>query len=456
MKKTTTDLLNGNIAEQILLFFFPIMFGSIFQQLYNTVDAMIVGNVVGTAALGAVGGSTGTVINLLIGFVVGLSSGATVVIAQAYGSRNRDEVQRGVYSGMFLALVLGVFLTIVGVTTASGMLHLLNVPEDMFDLSLTYMRMYLIGLIPTLIYNTGAGILRAAGDSKRPLYYLIVSCIVNIILDILFVAVFGWGVSGAALATVISQVASCLLVLRDMKNTDDMYVFTFRELHVDFRVLKKILIIGLPVGIQSVLYSVSNLFIQAGVNQYGTTTVAAYTAFGKIDALFWNTSGALGTAALTFCGQNFGAGNITRVKKSIWISIMMYVIGALAISGVCLLAGPLLYRLFSSDPEVIENGMGILRFICPLWFTFCFVEVISSACRGCGDSLVPMLITSIGVGALRIGWITLYPGKTIYDTLLCYPVTWIITSTMFLIYYLLGRWMKRAMKVKNIQSIKNV
>lgn len=444
--KNQLDMLNGNIAELILLFFLPILCGSLFQQLYNTVDAIVVGNFVGKQALAAVGGSTGTIINLLVGFVVGLASGATVVIAQYYGKHETEGVEKGVYSSMFLAISLGFVLTIGGIILTPWMLHLLNVPADILDYSITYMRIYLVGTIPSLIYNNGAGILRAVGDSKRPLYFLIASCITNIILDILFVVIFQWGVSGVAIATTISQIVSACLTLRVLSHTTESYSFHINKLTFDKDILLRIIEIGFPVGIQSCLYSLANLFIQSSVNSYGTDTVAAYTAFGKIDALFWNTSGALGQAVLTFCGQNFGAGKIDRVKKGIRIGIFIYFIGAGTISLVCYFGGDFLYHLFTQDTEVIRIGMDILKFICPLWATFCFVEILSSSIRACGDSLIPMIITAIGIGAFRIGWILFYPSTTIFDTLICYPISWVMTSIFFLVYYIQGGWLKKSLK----------
>lgn len=444
--KKQLDMLNGNITQLILLFFFPIFCGSLFQQLYNTVDAIVVGNFVGKQALAAVGGSTGTVINLLVGFVVGLASGATVVIAQYYGRHEEEGVQKGVYSSMFLAIFLGFVLTIIGILLAPWILTLLNVPSDIMNYSIIYMRIYMVGMIPSLIYNNGAGILRAVGDSKRPLYFLIASCITNIILDIVFVVIFKFGVAGVAIATTISQIVSSFLTLYVLSKTTESYSFHLRHLSFDRETLLRIIEIGFPVGIQSCLYSVANLFIQSSVNGYGTDTVAAYTAFGKIDALFWNTSGALGQAVLTFCGQNFGAGKVDRVKKGIHSGVLIYILGAGAISLFCYFGGNALYHLFTQDAEVIRIGMSILKFICPLWATFCFVEILSSSIRACGDSLVPMLITALGIGAFRIGWILFYPSSTIFNTLICYPISWIMTSIFFLIYYIQGGWLKKSLK----------
>lgn len=450
IKRVKPDLLNGNISQQILLFFFPVLFGTLFQQLYNTADAIVVGNFVGKEALGAVGGSTGTVINLLVGFVTGLSSGATVIIAQYYGSGERDGVQKGVYSGMFLAVSLGAVLTLFGLYGAGTILKLLNVPDAIYPYSLSYMRIYMLGMIPTMIYNTGAGVLRAIGDSRRPLYFLIASCITNIILDILFVAIGGWGVRGVAVATVISQLISCVLTLMVLSHTHESYHFELKKLHFDKDVLKRILIIGLPTGIQATLYGFANLFIQSGVNSYGTDTVAAYTAFGKIDALFWNASGAFGTAMLTFSGQNFGAGNVARVKKGIRQGTMMYLLITGAISAACWFFGPFFYRLFTPDREVIRIGMELLRYLCPFWPTFVFVEILSSSIRACGDSLVPMIMTGLGVGAMRILWILFYPSQSIFDTLRCYPISWILTSVLFLAYYLEGGWLRRSLKQRSM------
>ncbi len=444
--KKQLDMLNGNIAELILIFFFPILCGSLFQQLYNTVDAIVVGNFVGKEALAAVGGSTGTVINLLVGFVTGLASGATVVIAQYYGKHEEDGVQKGVYSSMFLAITLGLLLMIVGIVLAPWILKILNVPSDILSLSTLYMRIYMIGMIPSLIYNNGAGILRAVGDSKRPLYFLIASCITNIILDILFVMVFQWGVAGVAIATTISQVVSAYLTLRVLSKTTESYAFHLNHLSFDKNILIRIIEIGFPVGIQSCLYSVANLCIQSSINSYGTDAVAAWAAFGKIDALFWNSSGALGQAVLTFCGQNFGAGQVDRVKKGIHVGTLIYIIGAATISLVCYFGGDLLFHLFTQDTNVIQIGLAVLRFSCPFWTTFCFVEILSSSIRACGDSFVPMVLTALGIGAFRIGWIFLYPSNTLFDTIVCYPISWVMTSILFILYYLQGGWLKKSLQ----------
>ena len=441
-----SDILNGTIWKQILIFFFPILFGTFFQQLYNTVDAVIVGNFVGKEALGAVGGSTGTLINLLVGFVTGVSSGATVVISQYYGRRDADGVQHSVQSGMFLAVVCGCVMMFVGFVFAPDFLKMMNVPEDILGYSITYMRIYFLGVVPMLIYNMGAGILRAVGDSKRPLYFLIAACICNIVLDILFVVVFKWEVFGVGLATTISQIVSCILTLIVLKKTEDSYHFDLKKMKCSFATLKQIVVLGLPAGIQSCLYSVSNLLIQTTVNGYGTDTVAAFTAFGKIDALFWMMTGAFGTAVMTFVGQNFGAGNIERVKKGMAQTILMQIAATIVLSSILYFGGSIFYRLFTPDQEVIRIGMEILKFLCPTWILFVFIEVYSSGIRACGDALNPMLMTAFGICGTRMIWIFFGPTATILEALFCYPVSWALTSTLFILYYLRGGWLKRSLK----------
>lgn len=436
------NLLQGNITQQLLLFFFPIMFGSIFQQLYNTVDAIVVGNYVGKEALGAVGGSTGTIMQLLTGFMIGLSTGATVVIAQYYGKRDESGVNKGVNAGIFIALVLGLFLCVGTIYNAPVILHAMKVPDAVYDYSVLYLRICMLGLIPTAIYNTGAGVLRAVGDSKRPLYFLIVSCVMNIFLDILFVVVFKLGVMGVASATLLSQITSCLCTLFVLCTAKDIYRFDIRKFSVDLSILKRIVTIGIPSGIQTCFYAIANLVIQTSINTYGTDTVAAWTAFNKIDTLYWNSSGALGTAVLTFAGQNYGAGKIDRVKKGVTTALIIYNIGTIAITAICWFGSSFLLQLFTSDKEVIRIGVQMTKFLSVFWITFSFTEIYTSTMRACGDSIRPMIITACSIAILRIIWIVVYPAKTIIDTLMCYPLSWIVASILFIFYYRSGVWLK--------------
>ena len=311
-----TDITNGVIWKQLLLFFFPILFGTFFQQLYNTVDAVVVGQFVGKEALAAVGGSTSVLINAFIGFFVGLSSGATVVISQFYGGGRHDKVSRAVHTAASICLIMGAFFMITGLIAAPYVLKAMDTPADIIDDSVTYLRIYFGGILFPLIYNMGSGILRAVGDSKHPLYFLIVCCITNLVLDVLFVAVFHWGVAGAAIATLISQAVSAILILSSLGRTDQSYHFNPKQICLDVTILKDIIRIGLPAGFQSVMYSASNIIIQSSINTFGTNIVAAWTAYGKIDATFWMIMGAFATSITTFVGQNFGAQKYHRVRQS--------------------------------------------------------------------------------------------------------------------------------------------
>ena len=301
------QITEGVIWKQLLLFFFPILFGTFFQQLYNTIDAMIVGRYVGKEALSAVGGITGTLINLLVGFFVGLSSGATVIISQYYGAKRPKHVSLAVHTAIAFCLVGGIALMILGIILAPFALRATGTPAEIIPYAVLYMRIYFIGIIGNLIYNIGSGILRAIGDSKRPLYFLIVSCFVNIVLDLLFVVVFHMGVAGAAWATILSQLVSALLVIYVLTHTKESYRLMLRNIRIAPDMLARIIQIGFPAGLQSVMYSVSNVVIQAGVNGLGTDTVAAWTAYGKLDGLFWMMINAFGISITTFVGQNYGA-----------------------------------------------------------------------------------------------------------------------------------------------------
>lgn len=431
------DITEGVIWKQLLIFFFPILIGTFFQQLYNTADAIIVGRYLGKEALSAVGGTTGTLINLLVNFFVGLSSGATVIISQYYGGERYEDVVDSIYSALGIAIVGGTILMVVGIAAAPTALTAMNTPEDIIGYSLIYIRIYFSGMIVNMIYNVGAGILRAMGDSKRPLYFLIISCMVNIVLDLLFVAVFKMGISGAAIATVISQFISAVLVLLVLRGDNKPYQIQLKKIHINKVKSEKIFRIGLPAGIQSVMYGISNILIQSCINTFGTNTVAAWTAYSKIDGLFWMTMGAFGVSITTFVGQNYGAGKIERVKKGVVQCSGISMFAAIALSFILYFSSKYLFLLFTSDLVVIETGEKILKFLVPAYFTFVFIEILSGALRGMGDSLIPMIITGCGVCGLRIVWIiSVVPFKNNVETILAsYPISWAITSVLFIFYY---------------------
>lgn len=444
--KSVHSITEGAIAKPLLALFFPIMFGTFFQQLYNTSDAVIVGNFVGKEALAAVGGPTGVLINLLVGFFTGLSSGATVIISQFYGARKDDNVNRAVHTSLLLAIVGGLCLTLIGLLFAPAALTAIGTPDDILQHSVLYLRVYFIGMIPSMIYNMGSGILRAVGDTKRPLYYLIFSCFLNIALDILFVAVLPLGVVGAALATVLAQLISASLILFVLYRSQETYQFVPSRLYFTSNILRNIVHIGLPAGLQSVMYSFSNVIIQSSVNSFGTDTIAAWTAYSKIDGLFWMTMGAMGVAVTTFAGQNYGAKQYDRIRRCVRISLLTTFAITIIISTVLLLCGPLVFRLFTEDSIVIDKGVAILRFMVPCYLTYICIEILSGAVRGAGNALIPMVMTCFGVCVLRIVWIfTAVPKwNSMTTVMMSYPITWVTTSVLFILYYASGVWLKHA------------
>ena len=429
----------------MLLFFLPILFGTFFQQLYNTVDAVIVGQFVGKEALAAVGGSSGAIINLLVGFFVGLASGATVIIAQGYGASDRSTVSLAVHTGIALSITAGGGLTVLGTMLGGTLLSWMGTPQDVFAGSKTYLTIYFLGMIPNLLYNIGSGILRAVGDSKRPLYYLIATCFVNIALDLLFVAVFHWGVAGVAIATVASQAVSALLVLETLVKGRGIVHLEPRQIRFHGPTLRRIVAIGIPSGIQSAMYAISNLLIQSGVNSFGTDTMAAWTAFGKLDTLYWMGSGAFSTAVSTFAGQSYGAGDYKRMKRTVREGAAMNLVYALALSTAMFFGGRYALRLFLEDEAVIGFGVTMTRFISTGYILFIPIELLSAACRSAGDSLRPTVMTAIGICGFRVAWLfTVLPVWHVRELLyVSYPLSWILTSAMFLVYYRKGTWLHR-------------
>ncbi len=441
------SITEGVIWKQLLIFFFPILIGTFFQQLYNTVDTIIVGQYVGKQALAAVG-TTGTLINLLVGFFVGLSSGATVIISQFFGAGDGKSVSRAVHTSIALALAGGVILTALGLLTARPSLELLGVPEEVIDDALTYINVYYAGMVACLIYNVGTGILRAIGDSKMPLYVLIACCLVNIVLDLLFVVAFHWDVFGVALATVLSQVVSAALIMLRLLLTRESYRVELKRIRFHWDIFKGVLRIGLPSGIQSMMYSLSNLIIQAAINSFGTDAIAAWAAIGKIDGFIWMVMGAFGISITTFAGQNFGAGKYERMKRGNRVCLSMALGSTLALSAVVFFFGGSLLHFFTGDEAVIAIGRDFFQVLAPSYFTYVFIEILSGTIRGAGEALQPMLITTFGVCGLRVLWMALAVPlhHTMQMVAMNYPVTWVVTSIVFIVYYLRMNWLKRSVR----------
>ena len=413
-------IITGSIPRQLLLFFFPIWLGTMFQQLYNTVDTLIVGNFVGTQALAAVG-ATSSFVQLLVGLFVGLCSGAGVIIAQSFGAGDHDEVNRQVHTALALAIAGGAALTVIGLLISRPVLRLMQ----------------------------------TVGDSKRPLYFLIVASIVNIVLDIVLVAVIPLGVAGAAIATVASQAVSAVLTVRCIHGSQGMpWHLQLKNIRIERSVLLAICRIGLPGAAQSALYSISNMTIQSAINGFGTVAVAAWSVYGKIDFLFWMTVSSFGIAVTTFAGQNFGARQYDRVRRGTMTCLAMTAGTTLCISLALYPSAQLLFRLFSSDDAVVAQGVQMMHYLVPVYMTYICIEIFSGALRGCGDVRVPTIITVFAVCIMRIVWLAVaLPFKHELSVVeFSYPLTWITATVLFAIYYTKGGWMQRCIAAQNAKT----
>ncbi len=442
----------GVIWKQLLIFFYPILIGTCFQQLYNTVDAAVVGRFVGKVALAAVGGSAGQILGLMVGFFVGLTSGAAVVVAQAMGVGDKEKVTRSIHTIYGFSIFGGLVITVLGLIFSPCLLELMHTPEDLMKDSKLYLNVFFSGTLFVFIFNTGSSILRALGDSKRPLIYLAVCCAVNIVLDLVFVLLFHMEILGAALATVIAQAVSAVLVTRALMTSPELCDFSLRKLRMDGELLKRQLLIGLPGGISSSMYSISNIIVQTAVNNIGTDAAAGWTALAKLDGIYWMIGGSLGIAVTTFVGQNYGAGRLDRIRKSTSIGLSMNIgAGILAAIILVFIPRPLL-GLFTEDPAVLDIAVNALRIMAPFYALFAFIEIYSASLRGMGDSLVPMIMTMVGVCGFRIVWCVLVvPLAPSMETISYnYPFSWVLTALAFIIYYFLKI---RKMKRNDLKSI---
>ena len=437
------QITEGVIWKQLLIFFFPILMGTFFQQMYNTVDTIIVGRLVGTEALAAVG-ATGPLVSMVNGFFIGVSSGATVVLSQAYGAGDRKGVSDSIHTGVALSLLLGVMLTAIGICLGGRVMGWMGTPENCMADATTYLRIYFAGSIGTVVYNMGAGILRAMGDSKRPMLFLMVTCILNVVLDLLFVAVLHMGVAGAALATVLSQMISAVLpIVVLLRQKEDR--LELRKLRIERSLLGRILRIGIPAGLQFVTFDFSNILIQSGINSFGDITMAAWTAHGKTDALTWMVTGAFGVSITTFVGQNFGAQKYSRIRKGTWTCLAMGVVMVAALDALLLAFRTPILGIYTDNPEVIAVGGMVMLSIMPYEFLFMPIEVFAGTMRGVGNSLMPTLITGSCVCLFRVVWLmtAVRHWHSLKTLTLSYPLSWALAAAVFLAIYFKGNWLRR-------------
>lgn len=441
MNTADRRILEEPIWKALVVFFIPCWMGMLFQQLYSTVDTWIVGNFVSTNAVAAVG-NVATAVSLVLGVCVSIGSGSGVVISQHYGAGKTAQLKEDVRASLMIAVVGGLVLTAACVALAEDMVAWLETPVEIAEDSATYLGIYFLALVPNLIYNFGAAILRGMGDSKTPLYILILTSVINIALDLVFVVAFRMGVFGVALATDISMVVSAAVILAVMMRR--MPGLLKRDVQAQ-SVYGDIFRIGLPSAFQSIMYSSSNVLIQVAINGFGTTVIAAWSIYGKVDCISWMTMSSMGMAVTAFAGQNFGAGNYDRVKKCAWVS--GWLLGAVMVVLViifCLLAEPI-FRVFTKDADVVAEGTAMLLFLTPAYMLYFLIELLPGIVRGCGDVVIPTIASMIGVCLIRVLWLRYV--VPVYHTMdmvmMSYVITWGITSLFYVIYFARGKWLER-------------
>ena len=431
------DMTKGNITRHLVNFALPLLLGNLFQQLYNMVDTWVVGNYVSNEAFSAVG-TVGPVINTLIGFFLGLSSGAGVVISQYYGAGREEKVRQAVHTALMLTLALGVVFTAAGIAMTPLMLQLMKTPAEVAPEQATYLRIYFAGVIGLLLYNMGSGILRAVGDSRRPFYFLVVSAVLNTVLDLLFVIKFHMGVEGVAYATIIAQAVSAVLTLWVLMGAEGGIRLELRALRFTWSVLRQIVAVGIPAALQMAITAFSNVFVQSYINYFGPDCMSGWTAYNKVDQLMILPVQSISMADTTFVGQNLGVGDTPRAKKgvrtSLWLSVAVTAVLLIPV----LLFAPDLTAFFNSKAEVVSYGALLLRLLSPFYFFFCINQIYAGALRGAGNSQVPMWIMLGSFVVFRQIYLYImanFISNEIIPIALSYPAGWFVCSVATLLYY---------------------
>ena len=440
-EQKTILMTEGVIWRQILLFSIPLILGNLLQQMYNTMDSVIVGNFVGSDALAAVGASS-SLLYLLIAFSTGAATGAGVVVAQLYGAGDEKKVQDAVHTALGIAVVLGLILTVVGIVVSPKLLEWMNTPEDIMDQSVEYLRIYFAGVVFNVIYNMAAGILNAVGNSKRSLLYLGIASFLNIGLDIFFIAILKMGVAGAAIATDICQLISSILILGFLVKVPDKYRVDVKKIRVHRHMAKRIIQIGLPSGIQNMVISLSNVLVQTGVNGFGTNAVAGFSAYLKVDGFNILPVMSFSMAATTFTGQNYGAGKMERVKRGMWVTVAMSMIYTITTGFLLLTFAEPIISIFTSDAKVIAYGVLATKYFCPFYFLLGLMHSLAGTVRGTGKTIPPMIIILLALCVFRIIWVQFaVPSfESIRGIYLVYPLSWFIGAVLMSLYTWKGKW----------------
>lgn len=438
-KNYEIDMCNGPLLKKIMIFYFPLMLSGVLQLLFNAADVIVVGRFAGNEALAAVG-STSALINLLVNIFIGLSVGTNVLVARYYGASQKDDLDDIVHTSVMTSLVAGGILILVGFFLSGPALRLMGTPDDVIHQSILYMKIYFAGMPVMMAYNFGAAILRAVGDTRRPLYYLLFAGVVNVLLNLFFVIVFSMGVAGVALATVISQVISAYLVLRCLVKTESAYQLDLKRLRIVPGKFVKMVQIGIPAGLQGALFSISNVLIQSSVNSFGSVAMAGNTAAGNIEGLVYTSMNAFHQTAISFTGQNYGARKLKRIGKILLIcQILVCVVGLIMGNGFYLL-GDVLLRLYSTDSEVIRYGVLRMSLICVPYFICGMMDTIVGTLRGMGYSIMPMLVSLTGACLFRVVWIyTIFRQHRSLEVLyISYPISWTLTFLAHLVCFVIA------------------
>lgn len=443
-KQNDADMTQGVIWKHFVRFTLPMVLGLLFQQLYNTVDTLVVGQFVGTEALAAVG-STTSIVNMLVGLSAGLSTGASVVISQRYGAHDTNGLHDAVQTTIAVTLILCAIFTAIGIAIVQPMLNMMSTPEEVFGEAETYLTIYFSGIAGLLIYNMGSGILRAVGDSRHPLYFLVFSALMNTVMDLLFVVVFKMGVAGVAWATIIAQFCSAILVLYTLSQDSVPYGIKWKSLRIRKDMLKEILSIGLPSGVQQGLTSFSNVFVQSYINAFGAACMAGYSSYNKLDAFILIPAQAISMASTTFVGQNWGANKPERARKGMWQALGMSLASTIVLTlGMLLLARPLI-RFFSPDEDVISYGVRFITIMTPFYFVISFYQIFAGALRGIGSATAPMVIMlgSFVVFRQIYLYVAQQAGLGFVGVALGYPMGWIVCSLSLSIAYARSKLAKK-------------
>ena len=445
--KNSTIMTEGSIWKKILFFSIPLILGNLFQQLYNTVDSIIVGNYIGSEALAAVG-SSGSLINLLIGFCIGASAGAGVVIAQFYGAQDREGVRKAVHTTIAIAIAAGAVLTVVGIVATPILLKAMGTPQEVFDQASIYLKVYFGGILFSVVYNMSAGILNAVGNSKRSLVYLMIAATSNIFLDLLFVVVLKMGIVGVAIATDISQLLSCIFIILFLVRSEDVYRVKLKDIRCYDNLLGKILKIGLPTGVQNIVISLSNVIVQSSVNSFGAVAMAGFAAYIKVDGFNILPVLSFSMAATTFVGQNVGAGRLDRVKKGMYVSVAMGIIYTVCTGILLLTFAPQVIGVFTQNGKVVEYGVYIMKFFCPFYWMLGILHILAGTIRGTGKTMQAMVVFLFSLCIFRVLWIwgAMSVSHKIGGVMLGYPLSWLVGLVMILIYVWKGNWMPYGMK----------